>query len=175
MLMRWTQEVEGLPLPTEGMLEEELDPLGEKEKQFIEVVELMELLQSLVIFRWCGIGRKPKNRLSILKAFIAKAVYNFETTEMLIEYLKNSKDLTDERTNIKNSNKVSQIFDYITELVEIYSDMKTEMNSKNYLEERKKTTEEQVLITLESQQESYESLIRKLENDLRNHMKVLIK
>ncbi len=89
--------------------------------------------------------------------------------------LKNSKDLTDERTNIKNSNKVSQIFDYITELVEIYSDMKTEMNSKNYLEERKKTTEEQVLITLESQQESYESLIRKLENDLRNHMKVLIK
>lgn len=81
----------------------------------------------------------------------------------------------DERTNIKNSNKVSQIFDYITELVEIYSDMKSEMNSKNNLEEKKKATEEQDSITLESQQESYESLIRKLENDLRNHMKVLIK
>lgn len=27
-------------------------------------------------------------------------------------------------------------------------------------------------MTLESQQESYESLIRKLESDLRNHMKV---
>jgi hypothetical protein len=74
-------------------LEEELDPLSEKEKQFVEVVELMDLLQYLVIFRWCGIGRKPKNRISILKAFIAKAVYNFETTEMLIEYLKNSKNL----------------------------------------------------------------------------------
>ena len=26
MLMRWTQEIEGLPLPSQGMLKEELDP-----------------------------------------------------------------------------------------------------------------------------------------------------
>lgn len=85
---------------------------------------------------------------------------------------KNSKDLTDERTNIKNSNKLSQIFDYITELVEIYSDLKSQTILKNHLEEKKRITEDQESITLELQQESYESLIRKLENDLRNHMKV---
>ena len=74
-------------------LEEELDPLSEKEKQFVEVVALMDLEQYMREYRWQGIGRKRKNRLSILKAFIAKAVYNFETTEMLIEYLINSKNL----------------------------------------------------------------------------------
>jgi len=87
---------------------------------------------------------------------------------------KNSKDLTDERTHIKNSNKLSQIFDYITELVENYSDLKSEISMKNYTEEKKRIAEDQETITLESQQETYESLIRKLENDLRNHMKVLI-
>ena len=45
---------------------------------------------------------------------------------------------------------------------------------KNYTEEKKRIAEDQETITLESQQETYESLIRKLENDLRNHMKVLI-
>ena len=85
---------------------------------------------------------------------------------------KNSKDLADERTNIKNSNKLYQIFDFITELVEIYTDLKSEICLKNHLEEKKRITEYQESITLELQQESYESLIRKLENDLRSHMKV---
>lgn len=80
--------------------------------------------------------------------------------------------MSDERSNIKNSNKLSQIFDYITELVEIYSDLKSEININDYLNEKKKISNDQELISLESQQESYESLIRKLENDLRNHMKV---
>ncbi len=81
----------------------------------------------------------------------------------------------DERTNIKNSNELNQIFDYITEFVEIYSDLKSEISLKNHLQEKMRKIENQDSISLESQQESYESLIRKLENDLRNHMKVLIK
>lgn len=88
---------------------------------------------------------------------------------------KNLKQRTDERTNIKNSNKLSQIFDYIIELVEIYSDLKSQLSLKNYLEKKKRITEDQDSITPESQQESYESLIRKLENNLRNHVKVYIK
>jgi len=46
---------------------------------------------------------------------------------------------------------------------------------QNFLEEKRKTTDNVELTTLETQQESYESLIRKLESDLRNHMKVLFK
>jgi hypothetical protein len=33
-------------------------------------------------YRWYGKGRKRKDRVSIAKAFIAKAVYNFETVNM---------------------------------------------------------------------------------------------
>jgi transposase len=74
-------------------LEEELEPLSEKERQFIEIISLLDLVQYMKEFQWCGNGRKPKSRLNIMKAFVAKAVYNFETTEMLIEYLRNSKNL----------------------------------------------------------------------------------
>lgn len=73
--------------------EEILDPLSEKEQQFIQVVTLMNLQQHMSNYKWKGNGRKPEDRASLLKAFIAKAVYNFETTEMLIEYLRNSKNL----------------------------------------------------------------------------------
>jgi hypothetical protein len=44
-------------------------------------------------FRWCGNGRKPKDRLGLLKAFVAKAVHDFPTTEILVEHLAASKNL----------------------------------------------------------------------------------
>ena len=34
------------------------------------------------------LGRKPKSRLAICKAFAAKAIYRLETTDLFIEYLK---------------------------------------------------------------------------------------
>jgi len=39
------------------------------------------------------LGRKRKDRTSIAKAFMAKAVYNFETTDILLEYLHGCKNL----------------------------------------------------------------------------------
>lgn len=74
-------------------LEEELDPLSEKEKHFVQVMSLLDLGPSLRAYSWQGIGRKRKSRLTILKAFVAKAVYNFETTDIMIEYLKGCKNL----------------------------------------------------------------------------------
>ena len=74
-------------------LEEELDPLTQKEQQFVQVVSLIDLENQMKHFNWRGIGRKPKSRISLIKAFIAKAVYNFETTVLLIEYLKSCKNL----------------------------------------------------------------------------------
>ncbi len=44
-------------------------------------------------YRWKGNGRGPGDRVSLLKSFIAEAVYNSETAEMLIGYLENSENL----------------------------------------------------------------------------------
>jgi len=74
-------------------LEQQLDPLSEKEREFVAVVALMDLADQMREFRWCGFGRRKKSRISMAKAFIAKAVYNFETTDILIEYLRGCKNL----------------------------------------------------------------------------------
>jgi len=74
-------------------LEELLDPLTEKERQFVEIVSLLNLENHVKKYRWQGMGRKKKDRMSIAKAFVAKAAYNFETTDILIEYLNGCKNL----------------------------------------------------------------------------------
>ena len=74
-------------------LEEELDPLTEKEQQFVRLISLIDLQKLMTQYHWFGKGRKRKDRISIAKAFIAKAVYNFETTDILIEYLHGCKNL----------------------------------------------------------------------------------
>jgi len=74
-------------------LEEELDPLSEKEQQFVQVVSLTDLEKNMTQYHWYGRGRKRKDRVSIAKAFIAKSIYNFETTDILIEYLHGCKNL----------------------------------------------------------------------------------
>jgi len=74
-------------------LEEVLDPLSEKEQKFVQVVSLMDLETHMRSYQWQGVGRKRKDRMKIVKAFVAKAIYNFETTEILIEYLKGCKNL----------------------------------------------------------------------------------
>jgi len=69
-------------------LEETLDPLTEKEMRFVQVISLMDLTKHMVQCLWQGKGRMRKDRTSI-----AKAVYNFETTDILIEYLHGCKNL----------------------------------------------------------------------------------
>ena len=74
-------------------LEQELDPLSEKEREFVQVVSLLDLPSHMKEFRWQGFGRKKKSRTSMAKAFIAKSVYKFETTDILIEYLRSCKNI----------------------------------------------------------------------------------
>ena len=74
-------------------LEEDNDPLTEKEKKFVQVVSLLNLEKHMREYNWRGTGRKRKSRLNIARAFVAKMVYSFETTEILIEYVKASKNL----------------------------------------------------------------------------------
>lgn len=74
-------------------LEEELDPLTKKQRQFVEVMELLNPQPFLKEFSWCGNGRKPADRLKLFKAFVAKAIYNFPTTEVLVDSIKSTKNL----------------------------------------------------------------------------------
>ena len=65
--------------------EEALDPLSEKEQKYFQVLSLMDLETHLKAYRWKGIGPKRKNCLCMAKAFVAKAIYNFEITDILID------------------------------------------------------------------------------------------
>lgn len=74
-------------------LEGELDPLTEKQQEFVRVIELAEVQKHMSPYRWQGVGRKRDDRLAILKAFVAKAIYNYPTTKMLIACLHDSTNL----------------------------------------------------------------------------------
>jgi hypothetical protein len=70
------------------VLEEELGPLTERDRHFVEVMGLVPLGAVLEPYRWSGVGCPPKERAWIVHAFIAKAVYQFPTTRALLESLK---------------------------------------------------------------------------------------
>jgi hypothetical protein len=74
-------------------LEKELDPLTEKEQEFVRVVELSAVDKHLGPYRWGGNGRKPIDRKAFVLAFISKAVWKMPTTQALIDYLKASRNL----------------------------------------------------------------------------------
>jgi len=101
-------------------LEKELDPLSEKEQKFIKVVLLLDLGKHMKEFMGCGVGRKRKNRSSLAKAFVAKAVYNFETTDILIEYLIGCKNLRrlcgwEHRWSVQSKSTFSKAFSEFAE------------------------------------------------------------
>ena len=74
-------------------MEEVLDPLTEKQREFVRVVELADVQKHIRPYRWQGIGRRREDRLAIVLAFVAKAVYNIPTTKALIAFLRDSKNL----------------------------------------------------------------------------------
>ena len=69
------------------VLEEEIGVLTEKDRHFVEVISLVPLGALLEPYRWSGIGCPPKERAWIVRAFIAKAVYQFPTTAALLDAL----------------------------------------------------------------------------------------
>jgi len=96
-------------------LEETFDPLTKKEERFVQVVSLMDLPAHMSPYQWQGKGRMREDRTNIAKAFIAKAVYNFETTEILIEYLRGCKNLRrlcgwEYRREVPSSATFSRVF-----------------------------------------------------------------
>lgn len=74
-------------------LEEEIGLLSVKEKQFVRVLELVEIRRFLSDQGWCGNGRKPHSRVAMARAFIAKAIWNIPTTRGLIDRIAASPSL----------------------------------------------------------------------------------
>src|ERR1017187_641383 len=69
-------------------LAEELGPLSNKQEQLIRTLALLDL-EGFVLSSHGLVGRPPVDRVAIARAFVAKAVYNFPTTEALLDRLNN--------------------------------------------------------------------------------------
>ena len=67
-------------------LQEALPVLSQKQMQLIEVLEMAKL-ETHLPYLGRAPGRPVKGREAIARAFVAKAVYNFTTTEMLLDRL----------------------------------------------------------------------------------------
>ena len=73
-------------------IEAELGPLGERYQLFIAVLELVRVEQHLPCFRTLR-GRPQQDRMALARAFIAKAVFQIDTTRALLERLANDRAL----------------------------------------------------------------------------------
>jgi hypothetical protein len=67
-------------------LEEELGELNAKQRQLVKILELLRI-ESFVKCQGRVKGRPPEDRQAIARAFVAKAVYNLETSRQLLERL----------------------------------------------------------------------------------------
>ena len=74
-------------------LEEELGELGEKEREFVKLIELVKPEEFLEPFMWHGVGRPPKSRLSLFKAMELQSVFNYPNREAMIDGLRGSPKL----------------------------------------------------------------------------------
>lgn len=83
-ISRYWEKIQGTLFP---ILEQELPPLTQKQQQLVLILEVLRIEE--FIFPICpGFrGRPEKSRRAILRAFVAKSVYNMSTTRMLIERL----------------------------------------------------------------------------------------
>ena len=73
-------------------LEESLGPLGPKYRQLVTTLEMVPV--SAFLTQWPGgRGRPPADRVPLVRAFVAKAVFNIPTTAHLIERLRHDKTL----------------------------------------------------------------------------------
>lgn len=74
------------------ILQDELGILTERQKKLVQAIDVAQV-ERYFPYRGRMPGRPQSNRAAIARAFIAKAIYDFPTTETLLEYLKTSPSL----------------------------------------------------------------------------------
>jgi hypothetical protein len=65
------------------------DPLTEKQKDLIMILEVVEIEKYVAHLNNSWAGRPPEDRRPLARSFVAKAVYNLDNTRMLIDLLHN--------------------------------------------------------------------------------------
>lgn len=91
------------------------DPITKKQKRLIAILELVEVEQFVKSSLHQWMGRKLKDRRAIARAYIAKAVYDFKNTSMLIETLKTTTNVRricgfEKRSDIPSESTFSRAF-----------------------------------------------------------------
>src|SRR5258706_8697802 len=81
MLSQFWLTVQGGLFPWLGA---ELGELSERQKQLVGILELVQI-ESFIKSNYGYAGRPQEDRRAIARAFVAKAVYNLETTQQLLE------------------------------------------------------------------------------------------
>lgn len=110
-LSQYWDRIQGSLFP---WLAEELDPITEKQQQLIMILEVARIEQFLSDYRGYQ-GRPQKTRSAIARSYIAKMVYNIDTTTFLIERLKSDKNLRticgwESRSHIPSESTFSRAF-----------------------------------------------------------------
>src|ERR1017187_6317473 len=82
-LTQFARVLQGVLFPA---LQEELGPLTEKHQQVVAVLDMIHL-EACVARSSGGVGRPPKDRRAMARAFVAKAIYNLSATRQLLERL----------------------------------------------------------------------------------------
>jgi len=88
-LSQYWDKIQGTLFP---QLEEQLDPLTEKQQQLVTLLEFVRIEEFLPDYRGCAF-RPQKTRSAIARSFVAKMIYNMDTTTALIERLRTDKSL----------------------------------------------------------------------------------
>ncbi|MFI5344030.1 MAG: transposase [Chlamydiales bacterium] len=88
-LSQYWSNIQGSLFP---QLEEQLDPLTEKQQQLTIILEVVRIEQFIPDYRGYE-GRPRKTRAAIARSFVAKMVYNMSTTRALWERLHSDKNL----------------------------------------------------------------------------------
>jgi len=95
-----------------------LEELSHKEQKLISILDFAEIEKNITVIT---ITNTPKHREEIARAFIAKSVYNFQTTRDLIDRLKNDRTLRilcgwRYKNDIPSESKFSRVFKELSEL-----------------------------------------------------------
>ncbi len=88
-ISQYWSKIQGSLFP---FLEEELDPLTQKQQRLITILEVVRIEQFIPDYRGYE-GRPRKTRTAIARSFVAKMVYNMSTTRSLWERLHSDKSL----------------------------------------------------------------------------------
>ena len=99
-------------------LKEQLGELSTKEEKLIKILDFAEIEQNIAIVK---ITNTPKDREEIARAFIAKSVYNMQTTRDLIDRLKSDRTLRvicgwRYKSDIPSESKFSRVFKEFSDL-----------------------------------------------------------